>query len=167
MVPDGYYIDYDKPKIKSGYGNVNYFEDKIFMRQTGDSLICAIDNRGLLALNNVHIGNRTKEGISLQYVVALLNSRLMDFYYRAVALESGRVMAQIDIEMIESLPVNPTASLFQEQIESLVNRILRAKALDPQEDTSEFEVAIDQLIFNLYDLTDEEVSIVEDTLITQ
>ena len=166
VVPDGYYIDYDKPKIKSGYGNVNYFEDKVLMRQTGDSLICAIDDRGLLALNNVHVGNKTKEGVSLQYVVALLNSRLMDFYYRTVSLESGRVMAQIDIEMIESLPFNPTASPFQEEIESLVNRILSAKALDPYEDTSEIEVAIDQLIYNLYDLTNVEVSVVEDTLIT-
>lgn len=55
LKPEGYYILYKKDKIHSGYDCVEYFEDKIFMRQTGDCLICAVDDIHLLCLNNVHV----------------------------------------------------------------------------------------------------------------
>jgi len=168
VIPDGYFILYDKLKIKSGYGNVNYFDEKIFMRQTGDSLVCAFDDKRLLALNNVHIGNAVENKVSLKYVTAILNSRLMDFYYRIISLETGRVMAQTDIETIESLPIKPPESPKQEPIITPVNKILAITKDDDylqnptkQAKVREYEKQIDQLVYKLYGLTPEEIKIIE------
>jgi type II restriction/modification system DNA methylase subunit YeeA len=49
----------------------------------------------------------------------------------------------------------------QEPIIKLVDRILAAKAKDPQADTSALEREIDRLVYGLYGLTEEEIKIVE------
>ena len=76
------------------------------MRQTGDQIICAFDDSGLLALNNVHIG----EGISKKlneiiYFCAVLNSSVVKFYYRSTTLEKDRTLPQIDIDVLDDIPV--------------------------------------------------------------
>ena len=55
-------------------------------------------------------------------------------------------------------------SQFQKQsklITSLVDEILTAKKGDRNADTSELEKAIDDLVYQLYGLTEEEIKIVE------
>ena len=42
-----------------------------------------------------------------------------------------------------------------------VNQILAAKKKNPEADTSELEAEIDRLVYELYDLTAEEIAIVE------
>lgn len=167
MTATGKFILYDKSKIKSGYSNINYSDEKVFMRQTGDSLVCAFDDEGLLALNNVHVGCAIQE-ISLKYVMAILNSCLMNFYYRTISLESGRVMAQTDIEAVGSLPIKISTPKKTESIIKLVEKILAATKKRSHFEipknttrTQEYEKVIDRLIYKLYDLTDEEIRIVE------
>jgi len=46
-------------------------------------------------------------------------------------------------------------------IVSLVDRILAAKKKDPEADTTALEAEIDQLVYKLYGLTEEEIAIVE------
>ncbi|HAW58860.1 MAG TPA: hypothetical protein DCX03_07590, partial [Bacteroidales bacterium] len=169
IIPDGYYILYDNQKIKSGYGNVDYFSNKIFMRQTGDSLVCAFDDRGLLALNNVHIGNKIGNDICLKFVTALLNSRALNFYYRTISLETDRVMAQTDIETIETLPVKSVTLQEQQPFIELVDKILAITKDDDylenpikQANVREYEKQIDQMVYQLYGLTEEEIAIIED-----
>ncbi len=43
----------------------------------------------------------------------------------------------------------------------LVDKILTAKAQDPNADTSKLEAKIDQLVYQLYNLTDDEITIIE------
>ena len=63
--------------------------------------------------------------------------------------------------MIEQLPLF-VPSLQQEQsVVTLVDRILAAKKADPVADTSGLEAEIDQLVYKLYGLTDEEIAVVE------
>jgi hypothetical protein len=44
---------------------------------------------------------------------------------------------------------------------TLVNQILDAKRTNPDADVSELENEIDQIVYSLYDLTDEEIAIVK------
>ncbi len=68
-------------------------------------------------------------------------------------------------ENMENIPL-PTITSSNEpivkQIESLVDKILEAKKQNPQADTSHLEQEIDQLVYKLYDLTDEEIKIIEE-----
>jgi len=47
------------------------------------------------------------------------------------------------------------------QIETLVDKIITAKKQNPQSDTTELEREIDHLVYQLYDLTPDEIKIIE------
>jgi len=48
-------------------------------------------------------------------------------------------------------------------LEAFVERILAAKSKDPKADVSKSEHQIDQLVYQLYGLTTEEITVVEGT----
>lgn len=161
--PSGAYLLYDKAHIKSGYDCVDYSAPKLFMRQTGDSLICAYDCTGLLCLNNVHVGNSKTASADLKVVCGLLNSRLLKFFYQAVSLEVGRVMPQTDIETLDDLPIKRSPEI-EAKIAQLTDACI--KYLEGR-DTAAAETSvqqIDHLVYKLYGLTPEEVAVVEDTV---
>ncbi len=98
------WIDADPGKIKSGLGNIDYRKPKLLLRQTGDELIAAVDREGFFCLNNLHVGI-PKEGIPPEFPEGLLNSRLLNRVYRILAGETGRALPQVDIDLVETLPV--------------------------------------------------------------
>ncbi|MCG2711442.1 MAG: N-6 DNA methylase [Candidatus Omnitrophica bacterium] len=168
IVPEGNFLLYDKSKIKSGYDCVEYFKEKLFMRQTGDSLICAYDDKGLLALNNVHIGNLIDESYSLKFITAVINSNLLNYYYKTISLETGRVMAQTDIETIDGLPICNISHERQKEVISIVDKVLSITRLrgfrDNQSKVAEVSIHIkrlDNMIYKLYGLDSKEVETVE------
>ncbi|MFT5885069.1 MAG: adenine-specific DNA-methyltransferase [Arcticibacterium sp.] len=62
---------------------------------------------------------------------------------------------------IKDIPITTPNKIEKSQIESLVNQILSLKKENPSADTSALEAEIDQLVYQLYDLTAEEIAIVE------
>lgn len=106
LVYQGDWLDVNPQKLnKGGWDAAVIAGPKILLRQTGDSLIAAVDRSGLYHLNNIHSLTRVQGGVSLEYLACILNSRLMNYYYHTVTLEKGRAMAQIDIETVEKLPL--------------------------------------------------------------
>lgn len=102
---DGDYCPKAPKAYKSGYTPEIYEGVKLFLNQTGDHLKCCYDDAGYYCLNNMHVGYPVSADCDLLYVNAILCSKLMDFYYRAIAMEERRPNAQVDIDMIDALPV--------------------------------------------------------------
>jgi len=80
-------------------------------------------------------------------------------------------MAQIDIETLEGLPIKKITIEEQKPFIDLVDKILTITKdedyldnLEKQEIVKEYEHQIDQMVYKLYDLTEEEIKIVEDTI---
>ena len=69
---------------------------------------------------------------------------------------------QVDKQPLLAIPLISSSSEQQDLIEILVNQILDAKDTDPNANVSELENEIDQIVYLLYDLTPEEIAIVED-----
>ena len=107
----GYFINSDPAKIKSGLKNIDYSQPKILIRQTGDRIISAVDRNGLLVLNNIHVGTAKRSNLDLERLSQYLNSSEMCFYYQAITLEANRPMAQIDLETLRELPMKETFTL--------------------------------------------------------
>jgi hypothetical protein len=59
------------------------------------------------------------------------------------------------------LPIPSVSKIQQQPVISLVDKILTAKAADPQADTSVLELEIDALVYRLYNLTYEEIKVIE------
>ena len=66
-----------------------------------------------------------------------------------------------NFEKIPVPEIAPATEPIVHQIESLVDKILSAKKENPQADTSNLEKEIDRMVYKLYDLTEEEIKIVE------
>jgi len=62
---------------------------------------------------------------------------------------------------IGKLPVPKISFAKQQLFESLVDRILAAKQRDPAADTRALEADIDRQVYELYELTEAEIAIVE------
>jgi hypothetical protein len=62
---------------------------------------------------------------------------------------------------IENIPIPEVSQSLQAPIVLRVDKILAAKKKDSNADTSALESEIDQLVYKLYGLTDDEIAIVE------
>ncbi len=83
-----------------------FFEaEKIILRQTADRLICTLDTAQHINFNNVYNIARPKEGFLLKYILAILNSELMDIYYQTLAPERGKLFAEVKKIYLEKLPI--------------------------------------------------------------
>ncbi|WP_139531740.1 DUF7149 domain-containing protein [Helicobacter pylori] len=99
-----------------------------------------------------------------KFLVGLLNSLLIRFWLK----HRGKVQGnnyQIDKEPLMNIPLikitksnQPTA----DKIIVLVDKILQTKEKDPKANTQKLEKEIDALVYRLYNLTDEEIKIIED-----
>jgi len=157
---EGNFILFDKEAIKSGYEEARYFEEKILLRQTGDNLVGVLDRDNFLCLNNLHVINRANKNYDLRYILAILNSKLMNHYYHLISLEKGRAMAQIDIDVLEQLPIKSATPEKQKEIIVLVDRILdlnkRLRSSNQgkkiQEEIRLIDNQIDEKVFELYSI---------------
>ncbi|MGB3840987.1 MAG: hypothetical protein WBL11_00885, partial [Bacteroidales bacterium] len=62
---------------------------------------------------------------------------------------------------LSEIPIKIVPQMDQQPFIDLVDKILAAKKDNPQADTTAWENEIDQLVYKLYDLTDEEIAIIE------
>ncbi|MDO5319952.1 MAG: Eco57I restriction-modification methylase domain-containing protein [bacterium] len=100
-------------------------------------------------------------GEKLHYLLGLLNSRLVAWYFPFISTKSGMGTTRWLKYTIEQLPIVYPSSKQEDEISSIVDRILAAKKIDPTADTSALESEIDQLVYKLYGLTEEEIAVVE------
>jgi hypothetical protein len=148
------------------------------MRQTGDRLVAALDRQQLLCLNNMHV-LVPKEGTApVLFTLGIINSKLMNWYYRTLNPEVGEALAEIKRANVARLPIrkidfsNSPDEARHDRMVDLVERMLdlrkqltvmktdHAKTnLQRQMDATDEQ--IDDLVYELYELTPEEIKIVE------
>ena len=85
----------------------------------------------------------------------------MNYIYHSISQEKGKSQAQVKIKVVRELPVVVPAEEEQLSIIALADEILKSKSADPNADATEQEEKIDKLVYALYDLTEEEIAIVE------
>ena len=102
-------------------------------------------------------------GSDLKALVGLLSSTLMTFAYKRYC--SGTVLGakgyQYNKHALEKLPVVKIPASQQQSFIRLVDQILDVKQTDPDSDVSALENEIDNLVYELYNLTEKEIAIVE------
>lgn len=135
---------------------------KIIIRQTGDSIIAAKDLIGYYSINSTNIIIVNELYLNdIDYLLAILNSKLIDFYYKEISQEGGRVLAEVKPIRVRNIPIAFAEVEQRERIKTLVNKITSTKIKNANADTSLLEQEIDCLVYKLYDLTYAEVKIVD------
>ncbi|MEO6819665.1 MAG: TaqI-like C-terminal specificity domain-containing protein, partial [Ginsengibacter sp.] len=106
LVNSNQFIIYDITKLHRPRKR-QLFENnkKILLRQTGAYPICTIDTEKLYSLDTVHNGILINEKFRMEYILCILNSRLLRFLYESQINESGKVFAQVKIIYVNPLPI--------------------------------------------------------------
>lgn len=125
-------------RIIAGYSNT-----PVYFTQIGFSLISKSGNEN-----------------DLKFLLSILNSNLMSYYHRSKFLDKEKIVFQkILIANCKVFPIKITSS--KKEFITVVDKILEAKRKNPDANTTVYEKEIDQLVYKLYELTDEEIKIVE------
>lgn len=106
----------------------------------------------------------TGDKIEIKYLTALLNSKCIYFAMRKFYMGGG-IEGELKTNNLEKIPIPKITTKNQElarKITDCAEQILQAKAKDPKANTQELEKEIDALVYQLYNLTDEEIKTIED-----
>ncbi len=105
-------------------------------------------------------------GEHLRYLLGMLHSKLITFAFKTFYAGGGLGESGYRYKkaFIERLPIPKITEKNQElahKITDCAEQILQTKEKDPKANTQELEQEIDALVYQLYNLTDEEIKIIE------
>ena len=95
------------------------------MRQTGDSLIAAIDRSRLICMNNVHVGVAISKDLNVEYILGVLNSALMNWVYHSLNPEMGEALAEVKKENVARLPIIGESAANSRLVEAIARHASR------------------------------------------
>jgi len=141
-------------------------KEKIIWGLTADKWAFAYDDKKHYLPSNGYI--LTSEKVPLKYLLALLNSKTMRFYFGFIGIMTAGGAYTLKHETIRELPVKNLKAKDQKPFIDLVDKILDITEGEDylenptkQAKVKELEKKIDQLVYELYGLTDEEIKLVE------
>jgi adenine-specific DNA-methyltransferase len=139
-----------------------FFEgDKILIRQipAKESLIASYIKETFVVDQTAYIA-KPKSGLDILFYLGILNSKLLFWYFQNINNEFDQLFPKIKVKEFNALPL-PKIEYSNEAISGIVSSILNIKENDKKSDISQLEFQIDQLVYQLYDLTNEEIKIIE------
>lgn len=186
----GKYIRYDKNLIDRGkkeYANLidsKYFDaSKILLREIASNIECCLDNEKYYTLNKVYSVQTREQKYSLNYLLALLNSKLLSYYFRNKFEEAHVRGGYLQFKKIytSQIPIykidfsNKKEKAKHDELASLADKMLKfnkgLQKIDPIMDEKEYgelkqeidktDKEIDQKVYKLYGLSEEEIKVVE------
>ncbi len=106
----------------------------------------------------------TGDKIEIKYITALLNSKCIYFAMRKFYMGGG-IEGELKTNNLEKIPIPQITPQNQELADKITDgakAILVLKEKDPKANTQQLEKEIDALVYQLYNLTDEEIKIIEE-----
>lgn len=168
------YVMFEKPKGSGGCWDedVHFAKHKILIRQIGFYPIATIIEKPLAVTGNIFTV-RSKDLEFEKYILAIINSKMIDYYWKIMFADFKNSFPQVSIFSLNSIPIkkNPNSIKFNEIIK-LVDQLLKlnegkqttklqSKIEQIQSRIDYCEDKIDRAVYELYGLTEEEIGIVE------
>ena len=149
-------------EIDTNYAD-RFTEEMLIMPRTVAFLQATIKRKNLVLLDRIYyLIPQGRNCPILKYVLGLFNSRLTNFwfeyYYESTKVRRGYF--DLNGNQIKSIPIPIATKQIQNRIVELVNCVMKGKASDYTQYIEE-ESEIDHLVYHLYNLTYEEVLIID------
>ncbi len=173
VVFDNKYILYDRKKLyRAREENIFLCPQKLITQRIGGSctpLVVAYDDKQFYTFNSTNcILPKTESETELKYLLAILNSQLLNWYYYIRFANKSPLTVNISKTFLEQLPIKKADRKVQASVIALVDQILAITKdddyhtnSDKQAKVKELERQIDQLVYDLYGLTTKEIAVVE------
>ena len=174
------YVDYRPEEMKKKKtarpGEPERFEQEqkiVFQRYSSTKLIAALDTSQFYTLGTTIIGYSVSQ-YSNKYLLGLINSSLLSWWYGRAFTSPTNYIREFEILPIRTIDFNnPKEKEMHDKLVALVDRMLelnsKKNALPPsaERERIEREIAvtdekIDEIVYGLYGLTEEEIRVVEE-----
>lgn len=132
-----------------------FAKEKIIWKRIGSQLRFSYSDSEIYCLDSTCIAT----GEKIKYLTGLLNSKLCNYQLFETAPRTGMGDLIISVQALEPLLVYYPTDKEQKRIEKIVDEILKRKKSN--KDTKELEKEIDVLVYKFYELTYEEVKIID------
>jgi hypothetical protein len=141
--------------------NIAFWKDfekpKLVWKRIGSILRFCYDESGAYCLDSTCIAT----GAKVKFLTAVLNSKFCNKELFRLSPKTGTGDLIISVQALNPLRV-PIPNAYQEkEICSLLDDIIEKKKLNPTADITALETEIDLLVYQLYNLTEEEIKIIE------
>jgi hypothetical protein len=154
------------------------YNPKILIRKTGDRIIAAKDETGIFPEQSLYFLYDKKTEMDISYILGILNSKVVSFYFREKLITNKNSIAQIKKKDLDILPVplldlsKKTGKSRHDKIVSFVNQMHDLKNREQAETVPQTKTmlgrqikAVDKqinaLVYELYGLTEDEIRVVE------
>jgi hypothetical protein len=151
---------------------IQFAKNKVVVRQIGVKPIAAFDSKGLCCLNTVFMIKATVEGIDERFLLGVLNSKAIGFYWQNKFSDFKQTFPKIKGTYLQQLPIPVADKARHDRLAGLVDKMLglmpklRQARSESERQTLQNAVAatdqqIDALVYELYGLTKAEIKLVE------
>ncbi|WP_349764215.1 TaqI-like C-terminal specificity domain-containing protein [Fusobacterium sp. SYSU M8D902] len=113
------------------------------------------------ALEKVENLWEVSEPLSVKYILGILNSKLLSFYHMNTSPKAKKgLFPKILVNDVRNLHIYDKENPLNSKIIDLVDRVIELKKLN--KDTQDLENQIDEMVYDLYELTEEEKELVRE-----
>ena len=172
------YLEKDDKRIKQKWGI--FRSNRIVYQNIASSvpkIVASLEKGGMVTddtLNNLIVNNKN---LDIRYLLGILNSKLVTFYLRYAVINNSILTIHLDKPYIGKIPIKLLSSEKQQEIIDLVDAITDlSEQLAKQDDKNTYKKQeitsqinktrkkIDDLVYKLYGITEEEKKIIEESL---
>ena len=152
-------------KLKDIQRLFDFFQSKdlIYLRRVDKRLSASMTSESYAFTKNIYGIKITNAKYNPKFILALLNSKLLNFYYlKRFTTKKEELFPEIQTYLYEQLPIpklNAKNKKIADKIMNLVDKILESKKQGIE--TNNLENEIDELIFRLYNLDSREIDIIK------
>ncbi|HDZ4220941.1 TPA: Eco57I restriction-modification methylase domain-containing protein [Campylobacter jejuni] len=143
-----YYQEFEKEKL--GWQRITQEPSFILEREC-----ILLDSMAFMVANSKN---------ELKYLLGFLNSSLIFYYFKNIGhlySDKGFLLSNQYVEKFPIPKINSKNEKLANELINLVDGILKAKEQDKNANTQELENKINSLVYKLYNLTDDEIKIIE------
>ncbi len=126
-------------------------------------ITAALDVDERFCLNTVMCFSENKNKLKNKTLLAIINSKFISFYYYYFVYNQAIRTMHFMPGYADLLPIPKNIFNKQDQIINIVKKILAKKENRKNTDTSVLENEVDKIVYKLYELTPEEIEIVENS----
>jgi hypothetical protein len=163
ILEDDLYLKYGDFLARNWQNKSFYETPKIGVRETGNKIIAALDLENRYFLSSLYaIYPKGEFNISyLKCFLAILNSSMATFFVKKIAYDLTKgAFTKVRTNQLGQLPIPPFQN-YEDLFANKIDEIQIQKKENPTGDTTSLENEIDQLVYEIYGLTEEEIALVE------
>lgn len=101
--------------------------------------------------------------IDVKYILGILNSKLMLYWLNLMGKKKGNIL-ELYAKPLNDIPIKEASANIKKQLIDLVNIILDLKKESLDAYTLDLERRIDRIVYDIYDLTEAEIKLIEQSV---